>query len=140
MKVTLASINIDDLPKKFRKYAYGQDEHNILVDMAVGEAYDLYGYREYMGESFYLVRNPDTLWWMPARLYAPVPEEIKKDLPSHWKRVEYRFDDKNLTEAPDLIIAPQIYHENSEDIEDNTPKGQAAFKRMAKEEGYSISK
>ncbi|HYH75179.1 MAG TPA: hypothetical protein VD735_04435 [Candidatus Saccharimonadales bacterium] len=130
MKVKLVSTSINDLPKRFRRYAYGQDEHNNLVDMVVGESYEVYGYREFDGESFYLVLNPDTLWWMPAKLYEPSAETIKPRLPRNWVRVEHREDANDSSEDPDVIIAPQAYHDNVKDIEDNTPKGQRASKAI----------
>jgi hypothetical protein len=134
MKVSLITTNVKLLPKKLQKYAYGQNDKGELIELKVGDTFDLYGYREYDGEVFYLVFNPDLLWWMPAQLYAPDKDDIRKKLPAHWQRVEHRLDDDNSSDAPDTIIAPDIYHENMDEIEDNTSKGQAVVEKIVKDE------
>lgn len=130
MKVKAISNNINLLPKRFHKYAYGQDEAGIVVDdIVVGGIYTIYGYREFDGEVFYLIERsaPNWLWWMPARLYEPSPSEIKKKLPDTW--VEMVHHD-NAQESSDIMIAPQLYHDNALEIEDYTKEGREIVEQI----------
>ncbi len=123
MEVKAISNNINLLPSRFHKYAYGQDETGIVVDdVVVGDTYAIYGYREFDGEVFYLIERsaPNWLWLMPARLYEPSSNEIKMKLPSTW--VEEVHD--NTQEPSDMVVAPQLYHDNALEIEDYTKIGQ----------------
>lgn len=44
--------------------------------------------------------------------------------------MEYRGDDDDPNETASIVIAPQLYHDNALEVEDNTTKGQQAVKQM----------
>jgi hypothetical protein len=131
MKVKAVSNDINLLPRQFRKYAYGQDEKGIVIDdIVIGRTYNIYGYRRIDDEVFYLIERsaPNWLWWMPARLYEPNSAEVKKSLPTQWVEIDIESDIES--KSKDTIISSQLYHDNSQDIEDYTEKGQEVVTRI----------
>jgi hypothetical protein len=140
VKVTVVHNSTKVLPKKLQKYAFGQDANGDIVDDAiVGKAYQVYGYRELGDQVFYLVTKsaPNWLWWMPSQLYDVQPDEVKRQLPTHWvegvDQPEGKVGDWSHDER-DVIIAPQLYHDNSLEIEDYTGHGQAVAKKIIESE------
>lgn len=73
---------------------------------------------------FYLVLTDDesssTPWWMPASFF----EDAETLLPQTWTSKTFGRIKK------DTIIAPKIYFDAIEDVEDGTAKGKVVFEKM----------
>jgi hypothetical protein len=123
MKVRCIDNQIVHLDKKLQQFAFAQDDQGV-VDLSVGQEYDVYGVRENKNGIFYLILT-DTIhdklpWWMPARFF----EVADNRRPNSWESKSWGRISK------DTITTHPAYFDAIDDVEDGTPKGYKVFKQM----------
>lgn len=123
ISITCKSNHISFLKKSLQKLAFTQDEQGNL-DLTIGKAYTVYGYKQNKYGGFVLVLtdsiHTSTPWWMPTDLFESVP----KSLPTSWEHREFG----HLIRTH--IWAPAIYFSGMEEVEDGTTKGIDIFAKM----------
>ena len=114
---------MENLSKDARNFAFTQNEKGI-VNLTVGNEYQVFGIRKNKFGTFYLVLtdtvNAETPWWMPAEFF----ESIAEDLPTDWQQMQWKGYGK------EQVLANPIYFDAMEDIEDATERGKEVFSKM----------
>ena len=113
-----------DLPNKFQKYAFGQDQQGSLP-LAIGKKYVVSAIKAVEGVDFYLIIGDKSElkgdpWWYPASLFTTIDDTT----PDDWVSVA-KNEDSSMTGFKELVNDPRGEFYNA--LEDGEAGALAVF-------------